>query len=169
MHHCAASLQLMALRSVTLCDAGCDENAEFSRPDVVKFIWDYIKKNDLQDPKNRRNIVADENLKLIFTFPLNMFSLNKQLSKHLKSSGSTITSSDAPPKKRAKKKDPSENGEKKKTGFAAPLKLSDALAEVVGLPAASRGAYFMCSLCYLCSTPQLRSVCTLLGQRTSLV
>ena len=33
------------------------------RSEVTKNIWVYIKKNDLQDPKNKRNIVADENLK----------------------------------------------------------------------------------------------------------
>lgn len=89
-----------------------------------------------------------------------MFSMNKQLSKHLKSSGSTIASGDAPPKKRAKKKDTSESGEKKKSGFTAPQKLSDALAEVVGQPAASRGVYSLCS--FWCFAVQLRSMYILL-------
>ncbi len=34
-----------------------------ARSEVVKKLWAYIKKNDLQDPKNKRNIVADEPLK----------------------------------------------------------------------------------------------------------
>jgi upstream activation factor subunit UAF30 len=128
-------------------NAGCDESAEFSRPDIVKIVWEYIKEKDLQDPKNRRNILADDKLRLIFTFPLNMFTMNKQLSKHLKPSGSTISReldpSEAPPKKKAKKKDTSENGEKKKSGFSKPLKLSDGLAELVGQPAMSRGRFLI--------------------------
>ena len=36
------------------------------RSEVVKKIWAYIKKHDLQDPKNKRNINADENLKKVF-------------------------------------------------------------------------------------------------------
>ena len=34
--------------------------------DVTKKLWDYIKKNKLQDPKNKRNINADAKLKPIF-------------------------------------------------------------------------------------------------------
>ena len=36
------------------------------RSEVVKALWVYIKKNNLQDPKNKRNINADENLKKVF-------------------------------------------------------------------------------------------------------
>ena len=36
------------------------------RTEVVKKLWAYIKKNDLQDKKNRRNINADANLKIVF-------------------------------------------------------------------------------------------------------
>ena len=38
----------------------------FPRTEVVKALWKYIKKNDLQDPKNKRNIVADDKLKAVF-------------------------------------------------------------------------------------------------------
>ena len=36
------------------------------RSEVVKHLWVYIKKHDLQDSKNKRNIVADEKLKEVF-------------------------------------------------------------------------------------------------------
>src|SRR4051794_28900033 len=36
------------------------------RPEVVSKVWDYIKKNKLQDPQNKREIVADEKLQAVF-------------------------------------------------------------------------------------------------------
>lgn len=56
------------------------------RSEVVKKIWAYIKKADLQDPKNKRNINADENLKKVFggKAVVNMFEMTKLVSKHLK-------------------------------------------------------------------------------------
>lgn len=55
------------------------------RSEVVKALWVYIKKNDLQDPKNKRNIVADDNLKKVFDGKavVNMFEMTKLVSKHL--------------------------------------------------------------------------------------
>ncbi len=55
------------------------------RSDVVKKLWVYIKKNDLQDPKNKRNINADEALKKVFGGKgvVNMFEMTKLVSKHL--------------------------------------------------------------------------------------
>ena len=55
------------------------------RTQVVKKIWDYIKKNDLQDKKNRRNINADANLKAVFggKSQVSMFEMTKLISKHL--------------------------------------------------------------------------------------
>lgn len=53
------------------------------RPQVVKKLWEYIKANDLQDPKNRRNIILDDKLKTIFPGnSVNMLTMNKHLSKH---------------------------------------------------------------------------------------
>lgn len=55
------------------------------RTQVVKKIWEYIKKNSLQDSKNRRNINADEKLKPIFgKATVTMFEMTKLISKHLK-------------------------------------------------------------------------------------
>ena len=54
------------------------------RTEVVKKLWNYIKRNDLQDKKNRRNINADANLKPIFgKSQVSMFEMTKLVSKHL--------------------------------------------------------------------------------------
>lgn len=49
---------------------------------VVKQIWAYIKKHDLQNPQDRRKINPDEVLGTFLTAPVNMMSMNSQLSKH---------------------------------------------------------------------------------------
>lgn len=55
------------------------------RTEVVKKLWAYIKKFNLQDAKNRRNINADDKLKAIFgKATVNMFEMTKIVSKHLK-------------------------------------------------------------------------------------
>ncbi len=55
------------------------------RSEVVKKLWAYIKKNNLQDPANKRNINADANLKAVFDGKsvVNMFEMTKLVSKHL--------------------------------------------------------------------------------------
>ncbi len=54
------------------------------RTEVTKKIWAYIKKNGLQDKKNRRDIHADDKLKPIFKKDkVNMFEMTKLVSKHL--------------------------------------------------------------------------------------
>ena len=55
------------------------------RSEVVKKLWAYIKKNGLQDKKNKRNINADTNLKAVFggKATVNMFEMTKLVSKHL--------------------------------------------------------------------------------------
>jgi chromatin remodeling complex protein RSC6 len=54
------------------------------RSEVVKKLWAYIKKNNLQNPKNKRNIIADAKLKLVFgKGEVNMFEMTKLVSKHL--------------------------------------------------------------------------------------
>jgi chromatin remodeling complex protein RSC6 len=56
------------------------------RTEVTKKLWAYIKKNGLQDKKNRRMINADANLKAVFggKSSVNMFAMTKLVSKHLK-------------------------------------------------------------------------------------
>jgi upstream activation factor subunit UAF30 len=58
--------------------------APISRPQVAKKVWAYIKKHKLQDPKKRREIVADDKLKPVFgKARLDMFQMTKAISKHL--------------------------------------------------------------------------------------
>jgi len=56
-----------------------------ARTEVVKKLWSYIKKHGLQDPKNKRNINADDKLRAVFgKDTVNMFEMTKLVSKHLK-------------------------------------------------------------------------------------
>ena len=50
---------------------------------VVRAMWDYIKANNLQNPKNKRKILLDEKLSTLFKSPLDMFTMNSQLSRHV--------------------------------------------------------------------------------------
>ena len=56
-----------------------------TRGEVVSKIWDHIKKNNLQNPANKREILADAKLKKLFDGKdkVNMFEMNKYFSKHL--------------------------------------------------------------------------------------
>ena len=54
---------------------------------VVKKIWAYIKANDLQNPKDKRKIIVDDVLGTFLVSPVNMMSMNKQLSKHVFTKG----------------------------------------------------------------------------------
>ena len=55
------------------------------RTEVTKKLWAYIKKNNLQDAKNRRNINADDKLGKIFggKKSVNMFEMTKLVNNHL--------------------------------------------------------------------------------------
>jgi chromatin remodeling complex protein RSC6 len=61
-------------------------SAQLSRGEVVSKIWDYIKKNNLQNPQNKREIMADAKLKPVFggKDKVSMFEMNKHLANHLK-------------------------------------------------------------------------------------
>jgi len=56
------------------------------RTEIIKKIWEYIKKNKLQDSKNRRMINADAKLKVVFAGKgqISMFELAKVINKHVK-------------------------------------------------------------------------------------
>ncbi|KAF5836353.1 upstream activation factor subunit spp27-like protein [Dunaliella salina] len=135
-----------------------------SRPQVVKSVWEYIKKHNLQDPKNKRNIICDDKLKTIFTPPITMFSMNKQLSKHCFQNDGPDPSQDASdgeedegegsdeeekPRKKAKTAKGSSSSakktEKKKSsggggggGFNKPVQLDGPLADFFGETSLSR-------------------------------
>ena len=56
------------------------------RTEIIKKLWAYIKKNNLQDAKNKRNIVPDEKLAKVFgsKSAIDMFQMTKKVSKHIK-------------------------------------------------------------------------------------
>ena len=55
------------------------------RGEVVSKVWEYIKKQDLQNPENRREILADDKLEAVFgKKKVTMFEMNKYLAQHLK-------------------------------------------------------------------------------------
>lgn len=57
---------------------------ECSRPQVVANMWKYIKSNNLQNPSNKKNILCDDKLKVLFgKEEITMFEMNKLLSQHL--------------------------------------------------------------------------------------
>jgi chromatin remodeling complex protein RSC6 len=60
-------------------------SGNIARSDVVSKMWEYIKKNNLQNPQNKREILADDKLKPIFggKDKVSMFEMNKHLSNHL--------------------------------------------------------------------------------------
>ncbi|GAV85623.1 SWIB domain-containing protein/RVT_2 domain-containing protein/DEK_C domain-containing protein [Cephalotus follicularis] len=115
---------------------------ELARTEVVRRLWAYIRENNLQDPKNRRTILCDESLRALFCVDsIDMFQMNKALSKHIR----TVNEEDAPdnssPKERQCKKGieegPDEPEQKEKrlkkgsSGFLS-LQLSDALTKFLG-------------------------------------
>ncbi len=55
------------------------------RPEVVSKVWDYIKRNKLQNPQSKREIIADDKLRAVFGKDrVTMFEMNKHLAQHLK-------------------------------------------------------------------------------------
>ena len=61
-------------------------NNGMPRTEITKKLWGYIKRNNLQDPKERRMIVADDKLKPVFGGKgrVSMFEMTKLVNKHLK-------------------------------------------------------------------------------------
>lgn len=59
---------------------------QLPRGEVVAKVWEYIKKNNLQNPANKREINADDKLRPVFGGKdrVNMFEMSKLLSQHLK-------------------------------------------------------------------------------------
>ena len=66
--------------------AGVVGSKPIPRTEVTKRLWAYIKKNKLQDAKNRRMIKADDTLRVVFggKSSVNMFEMTKLVGKHLK-------------------------------------------------------------------------------------
>ncbi|KLK89966.1 hypothetical protein AA309_28365 [Microvirga vignae] len=55
------------------------------RTEVVSKVWDYIKSNNLQNPENKREILADGKLQAVFggKSKVSMFEMNKYFAQHL--------------------------------------------------------------------------------------
>ena len=59
-------------------------SAPLPRSEVVSKVWDHIRKNNLQNPNNKREILADDKLKKVFGVDkCTMVEMNTHLSKHL--------------------------------------------------------------------------------------
>ncbi|KAG0467144.1 hypothetical protein HPP92_018724 [Vanilla planifolia] len=114
--------------------------SELARTEVVKHLWAYIRENNLQDPSNKRRIVCDERLQNLFKVnAIDMFQMNKVLSKHIWPLSSENVKSVTPEKPQKTSREDSEDttpkGKRQKggnTGFLAPLPLSDALSRFIG-------------------------------------
>ncbi|NIX76147.1 SWIB/MDM2 domain-containing protein [Microvirga terricola] len=60
-------------------------SSPLARGEVVSKMWEYIKKHNLQNPENKREILADDKLEPIFgKKKVTMFEMNKHLAQHLK-------------------------------------------------------------------------------------
>ncbi|TKY70541.1 Upstream activation factor subunit spp27 [Spatholobus suberectus] len=118
---------------------------EMARTEVVKQLWAYIREKNLQDANNRRNIICDEQLRALFNVnSINMFQMNKALSKHIwpLDSDDVIQVKSTPKEKQKKQERDDDSDEPKrkekrqkgggKSGFLAPLQLSDALVNFLG-------------------------------------
>ncbi|XP_021273830.1 upstream activation factor subunit spp27-like isoform X2 [Herrania umbratica] len=111
-----------------------------ARTEVVKQIWAYIREKNLQDPVNKKNIICDEPLQALFGVrSIDMFQMNKALSKHIWPLNSDeVVSVKSTEKEKQRKhereEDPDEpkRKEKRRKGFLAPLQLSDALVKFLG-------------------------------------
>ena len=60
-------------------------SAPLARGQVVSKMWEYIRSHKLQNPENRREILADDKLRKVFgKDKVTMFEMNKHLAGHLK-------------------------------------------------------------------------------------
>ena len=79
--------QSALMRSVQVSDALAEivGKGPMPRTEVTKKLWDYIKKNKLQDSKERRQINPDQKLgRVIGNQQIDMFQMTKKVSSHLK-------------------------------------------------------------------------------------
>lgn len=60
-------------------------SSHLPRAEVISKVWDHIRKNSLQNPKNKREILADDKLRKVFGKDrVSMFEMNKHLNNHMK-------------------------------------------------------------------------------------
>ncbi|KAM0942974.1 putative transcription regulator SWI/SNF-BAF60b family [Dioscorea sansibarensis] len=101
-----------------------------ARTQIVKQLWAYIRKNNLQDPNNKRKIICNNELRLVFeTDCTDMFKMNKLLAKHIIP---LETTNQAPDSKRAKTESSEVASETKPDVDQCAVVISDALATFFG-------------------------------------
>uniref|UniRef100_A0A7S2U805 DM2 domain-containing protein n=1 Tax=Attheya septentrionalis TaxID=420275 RepID=A0A7S2U805_9STRA len=109
---------------------------KLARTAVVKGLWDYIKKHNLQNPEDRREIILDKRLYAMFGVKkFTMFSMNKYIGAHIHpfTPVDLTKESESSKKRKAAKKDKKKGVKKpRKAGGQTPFRLSDELALVVG-------------------------------------
>ncbi|CAK9872303.1 unnamed protein product [Sphagnum jensenii] len=113
---------------------------ELPRTQVVKLLWAYIRENGLQDPENRRKIICNDVLRILFnTDSTDMFKMNKLLSKHiwpLENGSTVVTCADnaepRPKKPKIEKSEAGDGGRGRSSGFLAPIPISEGLAKFLG-------------------------------------
>jgi upstream activation factor subunit UAF30 len=113
---------------------------KMARTEVVKRLWEYIRKHNLQNPSNGREILLDGPMKKVFgcdTFT--MFTMNKYIGAHIhpfKPVDLSTNSSLGTPTRESRKRKAAAKGsttpKKRKAGTQPPYQLSDELAAVVG-------------------------------------
>ncbi|KAK8957758.1 hypothetical protein KSP39_PZI000053 [Platanthera zijinensis] len=102
-----------------------------ARTEIVKQLWAYIRRNNLQDPNNKRKIICNDELRLVFeTDSTDMFKMNKLLAKHIKSL--EHTKEPGPDSKRLKKSDKEVDVAPETQVVQYPVIISDGLAEFLG-------------------------------------
>ncbi|XP_020083314.1 upstream activation factor subunit spp27-like [Ananas comosus] len=103
-----------------------------ARTEIVKQLWAYIRKNNLQDPSNKRKIICNDELRLVFeTDCTDMFKMNKLLAKHIIPLESTKDSgSDSKKLKTAPATELVSSAEANADQY--PVAISDALAKFFG-------------------------------------
>jgi chromatin remodeling complex protein RSC6 len=85
IHHMAKGAALLKPMNVSPELEAIVGKGPLPRGEVVKKVWEYIKKNGLQDTQIKRNINADDKMKVIFggKAQVNMFEMTKLVSQHL--------------------------------------------------------------------------------------
>eukprot|EP00567_Pseudictyota_dubia_P004405 CAMPEP_0197435678 /NCGR_PEP_ID=MMETSP1175-20131217/3243_1 /TAXON_ID=1003142 /ORGANISM="Triceratium dubium, Strain CCMP147" /LENGTH=295 /DNA_ID=CAMNT_0042964777 /DNA_START=232 /DNA_END=1116 /DNA_ORIENTATION=+ len=106
---------------------------QMARTEVVKSLWDYIKEHDLQNPKDKREILLDKRMRKVFgTDKFTMFTMNKYVGAHIHPfTPVDLTKNTTTPKKTTPRGKKGQAG-KKKQGTQTPWRLSKTLSKVVG-------------------------------------
>ncbi|KAL6646114.1 hypothetical protein ACP70R_017722 [Stipagrostis hirtigluma subsp. patula] len=102
-----------------------------ARTEIVKQLWAYIRKNNLQDPNNKRKIICNDELRLVFeTDSTDMFKMNKLLAKHIRPLEPTTDSKRDSKKLKPQSDEPVSSVETDANQL--PVIVSDALASFFG-------------------------------------